>query len=35
MKKKISSIITLTLAIAMVSCGGNATNGGRDRKSVV
>lgn len=29
MKKKISSIITLTLAIAMASCGGNATNGGR------
>lgn len=29
MKKKISSIITLTLAIAMVSCGGNAINGGR------
>ncbi|MBE6268267.1 MAG: phosphate ABC transporter substrate-binding protein PstS [Bacteroidales bacterium] len=29
MKKIFLSIMTLTLAIAMVSCGGNATDGGR------
>lgn len=29
MKKIFSSIMTLTLAMAMAACGGSATNGGR------
>ena len=30
MKKIFSSIMTLTIAITMASCGGNAKNGARE-----
>ena len=34
MKKIFKSIMTLTVAVAMVSCGGNATNGGREAQEL-
>ncbi len=34
MKKILTSIMTLTIAIAMVSCGGNATNGVRKAQEI-
>lgn len=34
MKKIFSSIMTLTLAIAMASCGGNTTNGSREAQEL-
>ena len=34
MKKIFSSVMTLVLAIAAVSCGGNATNGGRSAQEL-
>ncbi len=34
MKKIFKSIMTLTVAVAMVSCGGSATNGGREAQEL-
>ena len=34
MKKIFKSIMTLTVALAMVSCGGSATNGGREAQEL-
>ena len=34
MKKIFKSIITLTVSVAMVSCGGSATNGGREAQEL-